>query len=1118
MRLILVIGAIVISVVMAALATDLSYAEDEDHACTNCPTESHSEPGRYRLYAATSYEHLHARSKRGITRIETTKGPNSFDYLGNAVKVDADRKVFKIEYTATEAGATIVIDFHDDVVLWAPIRLDGQGSTSGSTPQPTPAPTPRPWPPSSPTNTPPTLTGTTAIAHPENATGPVATYTATDPEGLTIIWTLSGTDGADFSIIEGDLTFNAGPDYEDPTDADKDNVYDATVRASDGTNTVTLNVTVTVSNVNEAPQFPGSGSTRSVAENTAAGENVGAPVEATDPEDDSLTYALGGTDAAFFDIAASTGQLLTKAALDRSAKSSYSVTVSVSDGKNADGNADAATDGTIDVTIEVTGATVGSGSSQTTLLKSIPRQFVPINGGAKTLLLSEYFLGSDQGYPPYDVTKSASAIATVEVSEGYLTITPKGIGVATTTLTVTDTPGIREEFKTIVYRPVLPRTDTESVHIVDPEVETTLTSSDGSLVVTLPANARDEFFQAAIDALSNDCGRQAPVGQRSQCVLVGLFDLAAESVEESLDRSATLSVIVNSQQYDAVQTDIANGDFTMWKGHGPSDPSWDEIPECEEPRGQSECFSLIQADAGGKITVFNIVSFSQFAAGIVLLDPPPSQPPSTSPPTDNTGGGGGSSSGGSSRTRSVYEYRGNQAPQIFGEYIVTYQENGTEPVGKYTAKDPDDDEITWSLLGRDRRKFEISNSGVLNFRSPPDYENPDGLRGNTYWVIVQAEDDGKPSEYDVHNVYVTVTQVNELGTIIGDSELSVAERHTGPIIQYEVDDPEKGVITWTLSGPDASGFDIDSQGSLTSVVDLDFETPSSSVGSNVHALTITATDDGQPELSAQLDVTLTVSNVNEAPQVSIIPDVDLTTRHLPWMLDLAEFFTDPDGDSLSYEISGRASTDVAHAAVDGGTLSITPAGEGITSFYVVAADSGGLSAVGKVAVSVTEPAPTPVPAKVTAPVPTETPAPEVVADITTPSIAPLQSYVAALDFVAAPEPSPTYVPLSLMSERRLRNLTQQPDSVSKVIVAFAVEPVDAPKSELTLPSMPTPAPAQSVSAPEIDAVAVAQGQAPSSVAVDEDGEGMQVWLTILLILIAILIAGYSVRMFVIHRL
>ena len=78
------------------------------------------------------------------------------------------------------------------------------------------------------------------------------------------------------------------------------------------------------------------------------------------------------------------------------------------------------------------------------------------------------------------------------------------------TLTVSDTPGIREEFKAIVYRPVVPRTNTETVHIIDPEVETTLTSSDGSLSVTFPAGAKGQFFQTAIDALSNDCGSPVP--------------------------------------------------------------------------------------------------------------------------------------------------------------------------------------------------------------------------------------------------------------------------------------------------------------------------------------------------------------------------------------------------------------------------------------------------------------------------------------------------------------------------------------------------------------------------------------------------------------------------------
>ena len=53
-----------------------------------------------------------------------------------------------------------------------------------------------------------------------------------------------------------------------------------------------------------------------------------------------MTYSLGGTDASFFDIDTSTGQLKTKVALDHETKASYEVTVSVRDSKDANGNAD----------------------------------------------------------------------------------------------------------------------------------------------------------------------------------------------------------------------------------------------------------------------------------------------------------------------------------------------------------------------------------------------------------------------------------------------------------------------------------------------------------------------------------------------------------------------------------------------------------------------------------------------------------------------------------------------------------------------------------------------------------------------------------------------------------
>ena len=62
---------------------------------------------------------------------------------------------------------------------------------------------------------------------------------ATDPEGLSLTYHLMGLDGAKFqltsSVNGGVLSFKEKPDYENPTDRNRDNVYEVTVRASDGT-------------------------------------------------------------------------------------------------------------------------------------------------------------------------------------------------------------------------------------------------------------------------------------------------------------------------------------------------------------------------------------------------------------------------------------------------------------------------------------------------------------------------------------------------------------------------------------------------------------------------------------------------------------------------------------------------------------------------------------------------------------------------------------------------------------------------------------------------------------------------------------------------------------------
>ena len=45
---------------------------------------------------------------------------------------------------------------------------------------------------------------------------PVATFSATDQDGDAIVWSLSGRDAGDFTIVGGVLAFKSPPNYESP--------------------------------------------------------------------------------------------------------------------------------------------------------------------------------------------------------------------------------------------------------------------------------------------------------------------------------------------------------------------------------------------------------------------------------------------------------------------------------------------------------------------------------------------------------------------------------------------------------------------------------------------------------------------------------------------------------------------------------------------------------------------------------------------------------------------------------------------------------------------------------------------------------------------------------------
>ena len=207
----------------------------------------------------------------------------------------------------------------------------------------------------------------------------------------------------------------------------------------------------------------------------------------------------------------------------------------------------------------------------------------------------------------------------------------------------------------------------------------------------------------------------------------------------------------------------------------------------------------------------------------------------------------------------------NEAPKVTGPAAVDYAENSSRAVATYTAAGPEsDDSITWSVSGTDARRFTISSAGVLTFKTSPDFELPrDANQDNIYEITITASDGNLSAAVDVT---VTVTNVNEAPTIAGLTTIGYAENATGAVATYTAVDPESDdSITWSVSGTDARRFTINSTGVLTFKASPDFELPRDANQNNIYEITVSVSDGN---LTAEVDVTVTVTNVNEAPKVT----------------------------------------------------------------------------------------------------------------------------------------------------------------------------------------------------------------------------------------------------------
>ncbi len=697
-------------------------------------------------------------------------------------------------------------------------------------------------------------TTTRSVAENTGANSNIGTVvTATDADNDTLTYTLGGTDAATFSIdsTNGQIKTKASLDYETK------NTYSVILTVSDGHATDTIAVTINVTNIDEnrAPMFSeGDTAIRSVAENTGANSNIGTAVAATDADNDTLTYTLGGTDAATFNIDSTTGQIKTKEALDYETKNTYSITLTVSDGLATD---------TIAVTIHVT---------------DIDENRAPIftEGSNATRKVAENATAG---------TNIGNAITATDPDNDTLTYSLGGqdasaFGIDTTTGQLRTNAALDYETKSIY-----------SISVTASDSKLTAT-----IAVTINITDIDELPDQVVE-VKGASANNAPVFTDGSSTSRSVAENTGSGVDIGTPISAT-DADGHTLNYTLGGTDAASFSINSTTGQLRTNA----VLDYEAKSIYSVSVTVSDGTLTDSITVtINVTDVNENRAPVF---------------TDGT-----------STTRSVAENTGS----------------GVDIGSAVSATDADGDTLTYTLGGTDNAAFSInSTTGQLRTNTALDYETK-----SVYTVSVTVSDGTLTA---IIAVMISITDVDESPDQVAEVEgtadnnppvftdgtsttRSVAENTgTGVDIGSAVSatDADGDTLTYTLGGTDAASFGINStNGQLRTNAALDYETKTS------YSVTITASDSN---LTDSITVTINVTDVTEdvgKPGVSITVPSGVQNKAFDVTITFTEQVSDFEQDDLLITGSAKA-TITAWETTDNTvyTAKITPKSNGIVNVSV----------------------------------------------------------------------------------------------------------------------------------------------------------------------------------------
>ena len=785
---------------------------------------------------------------------------------------------------------------------------------------------------------------------------PVMT-TLTDIDGAVMDtawkWAKSRNHGGAYTDIDGATADMYTPDPDDLNHYLRATATYTDPQGSDKTEMVISARKVVISrSTNTPPVFKdadgdeimeGTSITREVAENTRKGEPVGPRVVATDSEGDVLTYTLGGTNEASFDIDVATGQLRTKVELDREADGgdSYMVTVTATDpftGTNGT-NSDM-------ITVDITVTNVDEAPELTGMesIRILENTAVPAEEGTYTATDDE-----DASDPDVPLTLSGADAADFNLTNGALTFkqspnyeAPADAGtdnVYNVTVVATDSDNQTDMMAVTVMVTNADEAGTLTLSTVQPRVGTpltaTLTDIDGAVsdVTWMWERADNMAFGTPGTIEGADSGTYTPTDDDNGKYLRATATSYTDP--QGSGHTATPEAVVTANGVEIDDTNKAP-EFPDQDMETDGDQTDQErmVAENTDPIGMigaavvatdPNMDTLTYALGGTDAASFSIVRTSgQLQPKAALNKEEKDTYMVTVTATDP--------SGLNATINVTIKVTNVDEPPVIrvgglvisGRSSISNAENATGPVATYMASGPNADMASWTLSGDDMGDFMFSG-GTLTFRSSPDYENPmDADMDNVYMVTITA-DDG--TYIDTHDVMVMVTNEDEPGEVTlwaGTDALTMAPQ-VGETITGAVMDPDGGVTVdswqWAKTMDTA---DMNSWMDIQSATNAAYMVMAGDTGYYLRVMA-TYTDAAGTDMAMEYSMPTMATSATPGIPVNIAPmfATETAERMVPENTAAGEPVGDPvtamdddTGDTLTYSLSG---TDMASFAIDPGT-------------------------------------------------------------------------------------------------------------------------------------------------------------------------------------------------------